>query len=160
MLLRSGNFWLFFLLGLNFWLVPLSPDVVFDDPFSDLLLGATLLLAIVLQGLAKPRFRKWAIVASIIIVAAIIVEEIFPEAKYVESSVFAVSFATVTILYFHTMTDSLEDVSFDTVLAAACTYILIGMFFAAIYSLVIEFDPTAFAPDGSVASRYLSLIHI
>jgi len=101
MLLRSGNFWLFFLLGLNFWLVPLSPDVVFDDPFSDLLLGATLLLAVILQGLAKPCFRKWAIVASIIIVAAIIVEEIFPEAKYVESSVFAVSFATVTILRLH-----------------------------------------------------------
>lgn len=88
------------------------------------------------------------------IVAAIAAEEVFAAAKYVENAVFAVSFGAATALYFHTMSNSLEEVSFDTVLAAACTYILIGMFFAAIFGLVIEYDPMAFDPMVNATGRY------
>jgi len=154
MVLKSGNFWLFMILGLNFWLVPIFELDEADEQFTDGLMAATLLAAVAIQGMAAPRFRKWAILAGIVILAAIAAEEILANLKYVENAVFAISFAAATALYFHTMTENLEEVTFDTVLAAACTYLLIGMFFAAIFGLVIEFDPNAFAAEGSVTGRY------
>lgn len=154
MLLKSGNLWLFVILSLNFWLVPLISPNELDTKFTDGLMASTLMAAVAFQGLSDRRFRKVAITAALIVISAIAAEEIFADIKYIENSVFAVCFAAVTALYFHTMTRSLTNVTFDTVLAAACTYILIGMFFASIFGLVIEFDPMAFAPAESVTGRY------
>ena len=154
MVLKSGNFWLFMILGLNFWLVPIFELDEADEQFTDGLMAATLLAAVAIQGMAAPRFRKWAILAGIVILAAIAAEEILANLKYVENAVFAISLAAATALYFHTMTENLEEVTFDPGLAAACAYLLIGMFFAAIFGLGIEFDPNAFAAEGSVTGRY------
>ena len=154
MVLKSGNFWLFMILGLNFWLVPLYELDDADEQFTDGLMAGTLLLAVALQGISDARFRIWAILAAVIILSAIIAEELLADLKYVENGVFAISFAAATALYFHTMTRNLAQVTFDTVLAAACTYLLIGMFFAAVFGLVIEFDPAAFVSEGSITGRY------
>ena len=154
MILRSTNFWLFIILSLNFWLLPLLPEDFTFDSTIEWLMGVTLLFAVIMQGIELPRIRKWAALACVIILAAIIAEEVFSNAKYIENAVFAVSFAVVTALYFHRMTYNLGAVTYDTVLAAACTYILIGLFFASIFGLVVEFDPAAFAGNQPVLSYY------
>ena len=51
------------------------------------------------------------------------------------------------------MTYNLRAVTYDTVLAAAGTFILIGLFFAAIFALVVELDPTAIIAGNSAATR-------
>lgn len=154
MYLRSGNFWLFLILGLNFWLVPLVPSGSLDEPLADALITFTLLSAVAIQGFSAKRYRVAALIACLVILAASAVEEVFPNTAYIENGVFAVSFVAVTALYFHTMLDSLERASFDTVLAAACTFILIGMFFAAVFGLVVEFSPDAFASQGETLTRF------
>jgi len=143
------NFWLFVVLSLNFWLIPLIPDVFEDGQITEWLMGITLLLAVGFQGLAKPGFRVWAASTCLVIIAAVGVEELFPDTQYVENTVFAISFGAATALYFHTMANSLDVVTFDTILAAACTYILIGMLFAAVFGLLVEFDPAAFSIGGT-----------
>lgn len=152
-MLLSNNFWFFIILSLNFWLIPVLP---FEEPgelFSDGLLAITLLCAVALQGLIDRRIRLWALAAAVIIAAAITVEELLPELAYIENAAFAVSFAAATALYLHMMTERLKRVTFDTVFAAACAYILIGMFFASVFGLVLEMDPSAFAPEGSIVNR-------
>ena len=123
MVLKSGNFWLFMVLGLNFWLVPIFELDEADEQFTDGLMAATLLAAGAIQGMAAPRFRKWAILAGLVILAAIAAEEIFANLKYVENAVFAISFAAATALYFHTMTENLEAVTFDTVVSTNLVFI-------------------------------------
>jgi len=153
-MLRSSNFWFFVVLSLNFWLVPL---LSYDDPgelVTDGLLALTLLAAVAFQGLLERRFRIWAALAAIVIIAAVAVEELMPAAAYIENAAFAASFAAATVLYFLTMTRNLNGVTFDTVFAAACTYILIGMFFASIFGLVLEANAEAFSSAGSIAGRY------
>lgn len=152
--MTSLNFWLFMVLGLNFWLVPVLPVEDRDGLFTDGLLVSTLLAVVSLQGLIERRFRLWSFAAALVIVAAIVVEEVYPTAAYIENAAFAICFAAATALYFHTMTLSLGRVTFDTIFAAASTYILIGLFFAAAFGLITEADPGALGPDGSVSSRY------
>jgi hypothetical protein len=153
-LLRSGNFWLFLLLSVNFWLVPVLPTDGKDAPLADWLLGFTLLVAVGIQAAAAPAFRKWGLLAAFTIIAAIGIEEAYPDTVFIENAVFAVCFGVATALYFHTMSESLEDVTTDTVLAGGCAYIFIGMFFASVFGLVLEFDATAFGPDGATLGRY------
>lgn len=153
-MLRSSNLWFFVILSLNFWLVPVLPDETGGDLVTDGLLAITLLIAVTLQGFIEKRFRLWALVAGVCIVAAIIAEEMMPGAAFIENATFASCFAAATALYFHIMTRSLERVTFDTVFAAACTYLLIGMFFAAVFGLILEADPQAFEPSGIVSGRY------
>lgn len=153
-MLKASNFWFFVILSLNFWLVPVLPYDDVGELFTDGLLALTLLAVIAFQGLIDKRFRLWAILAGAVILAAITVEEVFPTVAYIENASFAVCFAAATALYFHMMTLSLKDVTFDTVFAAACTYILIGLFFTSIYGLIVEADPGAFAPASSMAGRY------
>ena len=153
-MLRSTNFWFFVILSLNFWLVPLLPEDEVEDLLGDGLMAFTLLAVVILQGLTERRFRHWAIVAGACIIAAIALEELLPGAAYIEDAAFAVCFAAATALYFHTMTQSLRRVTFDTVFAAVCTYILIGMFFAFVFGLIIQSDPEAFAPAGALSARY------
>lgn len=142
------------ILSLNFWLVPILPYETVGDLVTDGLLALTLLAAVTLQGLIEKRFRLWAVAAGVCILAAIAVEELLPGAAFIENATFAACFAAATALYFHIMVRSLSDVTFDTVFAAACTYILIGMFFAAVFGLVLEADPQAFAPHDRVSGRY------
>lgn len=46
MILRSANFWLFLILSLNFWLIPLFPETFDDDPLTDGMMAGTLLAAV------------------------------------------------------------------------------------------------------------------
>lgn len=158
MIHKSGNFWFFLILSSNFWLAPLLPTDVANDVFTETLIAVTLLAAVILQAFARPRFWGLAVAVGLVIVAAVIAEELWPETLYIENGVFAVSFAAVTGFYFHTMLETLEDVTFDTVLAAACAYILIGMVFACIFALIVEQDPMAFAPEGA-AEGYRDFIY-
>ena len=154
--LRSANLWFFLILSLNFWFVPLLPQAVAAEVFTDDLLTVTLLAAVAFQGIARADFRLWAILAAAVILAARLIEEVFPNVGYVENATYAVCFATVAALYFHTMTKMLSEVTFDTVLAAACAYILIGMVFTFLFSLIVEFDAGAIqAPSEMVASSDL-----
>lgn len=153
-MLRSSNLWFFVILSLNFWLVPFLPYETAGDLVSDGLLAVTLLAAVTLQGLIEKRFRLWALVAGFFIIAAIAAEEMMPGVAFIENATFAACFAAATALYFHIMILSLDRVTFDTVFAAACTYVLIGMFFAAVFGLLLEADPVAFEPSGSVSGRY------
>ncbi|NET73461.1 MAG: two pore domain potassium channel family protein [Sphaerospermopsis sp. SIO1G2] len=141
--LRSTNLWFFLILSLNFWLVPLLPQEVADDVFTDDLLTMTLLAAVIFQGLSRPNIRLWAVGAVLLILIARSIEEVLPGVRFVENATYAVCFASVAFLYFHAMTKTLNDVTFDTVLAAACAYILIGMVFASVFGLIVEADPTA-----------------
>lgn len=153
-MLKSSNFWLFMGLGLNFWLVPVLPVEDRGGLLTDGLLVSTLLAAIAFQGLIDQKFRHWSSVAALFIVAAIVIEEVLPNAAFIESAAFAVCFAVASALYFHTMTLSLGKVTFDTIFSAASTYILIGMLFAAVFGLILEMDHAAFSPVGSFESRY------
>lgn len=153
-MLKSIHFWLFLVLGSNFWLVPLLPREDPNEVFPDTLLALTLLAAIALQGVMEPRFRRWSFAAATVIVAAIAVEELFPQIAYVENATFAICFAAATGLYFHTMTQSLGRVTFDRVFAAASTYVLIGMVFACVFGLIVEADTGDFGPPGAMAGRY------
>lgn len=153
-MLRSSNFWFFVILSLHFWLVPILHYGSADDLFSDGLLAGTLLAAVALQGLSEPRFRLWSALAGLCILAAIAIEEVLPDVAYVENATFAACFAAATALYFHTMTQSLRNVTFDTVFAAICTYILIGMFFASVLGLIVEANPAAFSHAGAMSARY------
>ena len=159
MILRSGNFWFFLLLSLNFWLVPLTPFGVADVIMEDWLMAFTVLCAVAVQAFAAPELRRWAFGACAVIVLAISVEEVVPSLKYLENGVFAVCFASVTVLYFRTMTHNLREVTIETVLAAACTFILIGMVFAAIFGLILEGNPAAFAAEDGVTGRYEMLCY-
>jgi len=154
MMLRSSNLWFFLILSLNFWLVPFLCYETAGDLVSDGLLALTLLAAVALQGLIEKRFRLWALAAGLCIIAAITAEEMMPGAAFIENATFAACFAAATTLYFHIMIRSLDRVTFDTVFAAACTYVLIGMFFAAVFGLVLEADPLAFEPGSNVSGRY------
>ncbi|MEM8617541.1 MAG: potassium channel family protein [Pseudomonadota bacterium] len=154
MLLKSGNAWLLLLLSVNFWLVPALPSASAEDPLADWLLVVTLLVAVAVQVAASPSFRRWGLVAAIVILAAIGLGEALPNTNYVENTVFAISFAVATALYFMTMMQRLHDVTFGTVLAGACAYIFIGMFFAAIFGLLLELDPSAFSGSDAILGRY------
>lgn len=147
--IKSANFWFFLVLSLNFWLVPLLPDDIADEVFTDDMLTFTLLAAVAFQGVSRPKFRFWALGAALIIVAARLVEEISPDLQYIENATYAVCFGSVAFLYFHTMTKTLDHVTIDTVLAAACAYILLGLVFASIFGLIVEFDPAAFGADAT-----------
>ena len=149
-LLSSANLWFFFILSLNFWLVPLLPQDLAAEVFTDDLLTMTLLAAVAFQGIARANFRRWAILTAVVIIAARLIEEVLPDIRYVENATYAICFASVAALYFHTLTTMLDDVTFDTVLAAACAYILIGMVFTFIFSLVVEFDPKAISSPADV----------
>lgn len=141
-------------LGLNFWLVPVLPMEDRGGLITDGLLVSTLLAAIAFQGLIDRKFRLWSLAAALVIIVAIVIEEVLPNAAFIENAAFAVCFAAASALYFHTMTLSLEKVTLDTIFSAASTYILIGMLFAAVFGLILEVDHTAFSPTGRFESRY------
>ena len=153
-LLHSCNLWFFVILSLNFWLIPMLPSRLVDDFFTDSVLAATLLIAVGLECYADRRFWRWGAAVGATILAAIAIEEVFPATAYIENAVFAVCFAAVTVLYFRSMIGSLDRVTGETVFAAACTYILIGMMFASIFGLIVEHDAAAFEMSGDVTGRY------
>ena len=76
MVLKSGKFWVFMILGLNFWLIPIFELDEANEKFTDGLMAATLLAAVALRSMAAPSFRNWAIIAGLVILAAIAAEEI------------------------------------------------------------------------------------
>ncbi|MCH2078742.1 MAG: ion channel [Rhodobacteraceae bacterium] len=159
MLYKSSNLWLFLVLSLNFWAAPLLPGDLASEVFTDGLIAATLVAALALQGYLHSQFRGWAIGAGLFVVAAVMMEEMLPDTRYVENASFALCFAAVTVFYFNAMARTLREVTADTVFAAVCAYMLIGLFFACVFGLVVEHNPAAFTPEGAASAFFDQLYY-
>lgn len=151
--LWSCNFWLFLLLGANFWLYPLLPDDKIADWQIDGFFGLILLFAILAQSEFDPRIRRFALLFCGALFLAILIDEFVQTLEFFESLILAFCFGGATIMYFGTIV-GVTRVGIDTILAAACTYIFLGMFFAALYALIVEFDATSFEFAELAPDRY------
>ena len=161
---RLKNFWLFLCLSSFFLVYPLVSTLGVGSWALDILLTGAILFAIQAQTNLGPIARSIYFLVGAGAVALNWTDTLVVEFAQATSFLYAVFFGISLMLFCHRlfMQEKLA-VDADTVLAAACAYFVLGLFFTSLYLVVLGFDPNAIAmEDGGAldpADAFYSMIY-
>ena len=152
-LLRS-HLWLFLCLSSIFLVYPHTKGLGFAKYFLDAIFSVSIVFSML------HRFRVHALVRTFYIavgVAATVSTWMLGAASpngIVQPTLYAVFFGLSACLHLRELSTKTA-IDSDTLLGAVCTYLLIGLFFAAVYGFVFQFDPGSFEDlKGSTEPMY------
>ena len=151
------NLWLLSCLACFFLVYPVLTRTGYSGRVFDALLSASIVLALYAQTEYPRKIRTAFLFLGFLSVLAswapteTLKLDIIPPLLY--TCFFGISFS----MFCHKLfTDTEVDV--DTLLAAACAYVLLGFFFSTIYLAMMVMDPGSFSvPDSNVERLYVMI---
>ncbi|QDT03999.1 voltage-gated potassium channel [Rubripirellula lacrimiformis] len=150
--------WLFVCLSGIFLVYPHLSLAGIDQVMLNIFFSGSILLSLLMKNslsrlvrLAYLAIGSAAIVSTWLALAGLSVD-------LAMSVLYSLFFGSSVLLHFHRLLTE-KEVDADTLLGAASSYILLGLFFAAVFAVVVIADPDAFSLQQSDANPVYRLIY-
>ncbi|MEM6471831.1 MAG: potassium channel family protein [Planctomycetota bacterium] len=146
---RDSHLGLFVCLSSIFLVYPHFVQTAYAKAGLDCLISLSIVFSLYRRGRSQRIFRSAYVAIGVIATIATCVSSFTPAVKPFLPSLYTVFFALSVLIHFRDLLSE-GHVNGDTLLGAACTYILIGMLFASANVILLQLDPECFnlAEDG------------